>query len=392
MELPFIVSFIIHHLAITLNCDTLKQLIIIMDLGGVASGGSCSGLPVREISSQADLDQFLDCPTFNNFYTFIQTLSTSIEGLRLSSCPSTPSQSVLWASNLLRTLTLLLPSHPPLPTSSRFGNAAFRSWLDAARVTVPAAHDERGVPYYLEVSSYLLNSFGDYQRIDYGTGHEAHFIAWLYCLCDESTGPFFTEEDHAALILLLFTQYVDLMRQLQRTYWLEPAGSHGVWGLDDYHFLPFLFGAAQLVDHPRLRPKSIHDADIVEEYAGEYLYFSCINTINQVKTAGLRWHSPMLDDISAVRSWRKVRDGLLKMYRVEVLGKVPIMQHFLFGKILPFKSKSAGEGDEDEDGIHRHHLRGDCCGNPLPSIYAAAGTTSQDTECKHKPLHQLPFD
>jgi serine/threonine-protein phosphatase 2A activator len=33
-----------------------------------------------------------------------------------------------------------------------------------------------------EVSSYLLGGFGSVQRLDYGTGHELSFVAFLGCL------------------------------------------------------------------------------------------------------------------------------------------------------------------------------------------------------------------
>jgi serine/threonine-protein phosphatase 2A activator len=213
------------------------------------------------------------------------------------------------------------------------------------------------------------------------------------------------------------------MRILQSTYWLEPAGSHGVWGLDDYHFLPFLFGAAQLrgafllymvakhdwdsAGHKYIKPKAIHDAEVVEEYAKEYIYFACIQFINsvrcppprlssaypgQIKTASLRWHSPMLDDISAVKTWDKVNSGMVKMYTAEVLGKLPVMQHFLFGSILPYGGPVAATGAGDANGHgHTHEGWGDCCGIPVPSAFAAA-ERKDGTRISGEGIRRVPFD
>ena len=63
---------------------------------------------------------------------------------------------------------------------------------------------------------------------------------------------------------------------------LEPAGSHGVWGLDDYQMLAFLFGASQLCRSPEYLPESIHTEKAMND-SENYMYFGCIKFIKAVK-------------------------------------------------------------------------------------------------------------
>ena len=69
------------------------------------------------------------------------------------------------------------------------------------------------------------------------------------------------------------------------------------------------------------------------------MYFGCIKFIKSVKR-GVPFgeSSPMLNDISAVPSWEKVTNGLLKMFQAEVIGKLPVIKHLKFGSLFSFSS------------------------------------------------------
>ncbi|QRV98939.1 peptidylprolyl isomerase [Ceratobasidium sp. AG-Ba] len=341
--------------------------------------------PYKAILSPEDLEIWKQSATHQKIVDYILQLNSSITGKKLTdSVPE--SDAITSVIKVLEQVESIAQNTPPVNNNaSRFGNPAFKTFYDKVQeamsslhVTIPGIPQE-AIP---EISAYLQESWGSRARIDYGSGMELNFLCWLFCL--ESLGVF-SAEDHPALVLRVFWRYISVMRLLQKTYWLEPAGSHGVWGLDDYHFLPFLWGSGQLVGHPHLRPKSIHNAELIEEFSKDYMYFACIEFINSVKTASLRWHSPMLDDISGVKTWDKVNSGMIKMYNAEVLGKLPVAQHFLFGSVIPRPEGIAAPSHRSQDDPHWGHAHattgavgqhqsgwGDCCGIPVPSAFAAA--------------------
>ncbi|KAJ7476996.1 Phosphotyrosyl phosphatase activator [Mycena galericulata] len=354
-------------------------------------------IPSKAILTPGQLEYFQTCPTHTEVLAYIDALNDAVVGVKLSDeCPQ--SDGVTAVLSILDAVEATARSIPPMDNAaSRFGNPAFRTFYDRVYELTPSLHETLSIPASArgEVGTYFTESWGSRTRIDYGSGMELNFLCWLMCL--ERLGAL-QASDHTALVVRVFWRYISIMRILQSTYWLEPAGSHGVWGLDDYHFLPFLFGAAQLRGHKYIRPRAIHDAEVVEEYAKEYIYFACIQFINSIKTASLRWHSPMLDDISAVKTWDKVNTGMRKMYAAEVLGKLPVMQHFLFGSLLPYGGPVVADADADADADgghgHAHETWGDCCGIPVPSAFAAAAAEErkEGPRIVGEGIRRVPFD
>ena len=93
------------------------------------------------------------------------------------------------------------------------------------------------------------------------------------------------------------------------------------------------------------------------------------------------------------------------MYRAEVLGKLPVMQHFLFGSILAYEGPvltslpagnqedEHGHGHSHPDPTEAHAGWHDACGIHVPSAFAAAAEAQKkEAGVRLAGTRPVPFD
>ena len=162
--------------------------------------------PTKRIASDDDLRRFLEGPTARDFVAFILSLNQAVTGVKLSApCTVAPPLAALAAA--LDELRAWVDEVPPAAQPLRYGNPAFREWHARVAAAAPgiAARclppELRAAGAEAELAPYLADSFGNATRIDYGTGHETAFVAFLYCLAALGVVG---EGDRVALVNVVF--------------------------------------------------------------------------------------------------------------------------------------------------------------------------------------------
>jgi serine/threonine-protein phosphatase 2A activator len=159
--------------------------------------------PSKRINEGQDVAEFLTSKAYVDIMTFLLQLNRSlfptklpdgrVQTWPLNSDAVEYSAPVRQLQQLLSKLEAILEEAPPDTGPRRFGNISFRKWyrivesrasslleecLSADILQTPSSNPG-GPTAEVELVSYFLGSWGSPQRLDYGTGHELSFLAFL---------------------------------------------------------------------------------------------------------------------------------------------------------------------------------------------------------------------
>jgi len=192
--------------------------------------------PAKRINEGHDVPHFLTTRAYSDIGTFIMQLNTAMCPRKLSESGGSQtwqldgtcalSQPVQKLQDLLQKIDSIIEEAPPDTGPRRFGNVSFRKWYEILesrvqgllethlpRAVLEVSANSDGASVLEEITPYLLGAFGSSQRLDYGTGHELSFLAFLGCIW--KLGGFSTEklEDGALernLVIGVIEPYVSL--------------------------------------------------------------------------------------------------------------------------------------------------------------------------------------
>jgi serine/threonine-protein phosphatase 2A activator len=161
-------------------------------------------IPSKKIHDGADVAFWLTTYAYTDIMTFVLQLNVAMFPRKISDSNKLltwelDGQNLVYSPTvqnlrvLLSKLEKMIEEAPPDPGPRRFGNFSFRKWHDIVEKKLDGLLDEHlpkeVIEYALagkgdvtardELKSYLLGSFGSAQRLDYGTGHELSFLAFL---------------------------------------------------------------------------------------------------------------------------------------------------------------------------------------------------------------------
>lgn len=286
----------------------------------------------KKINQESDMTQWSMSPAYQALQTFILTICQAIKST--STNTSTTIKPVI--KNLIEAFDILkqyLDQIPPEFSPQRFGNKAYRVWL--SKVWENRASILSKVTDNPEAQEYFCQSFGSWTRIDYGTGHELNFVAFLACLSSLNLINITPNQDSDSLAVAfhVFPVYWELVISVQCQYHLEAAGSHGAWGLDDFFSLPFVFGSSQLIDHSFITPANVIDYETAKNYRNDSIYCEWICKLKEKNCP----RSRLLYFLKVIPNFQKLHEGMLRMYNGELLDRYLVMQHFRFGTILSWE-------------------------------------------------------
>lgn len=162
--------------------------------------------PLKRIMDGQDVFRFQTSRAYVDICTFIMQLNRSMCSRKIEK--NNVKQIITWeigssavifsepikkVQSMLNSIESIIEEAPPDTGPRRFGNISFRKWHELLESRISEILNNCLSPHIREaeysdtaaqeeLSSYLLGSFGSPQRLDYGTGHELSFLAFLGCI------------------------------------------------------------------------------------------------------------------------------------------------------------------------------------------------------------------